>query len=384
MRIFVRKMTAVLFLFTFPLFLACGPDGNRHSDNGNHAGIYQASLIFPSEISSIKPDGTSSTKLINGGINCAGLGIATLTFSFFSPDNKPIAGGEWPCEAHQATITDIPAGSGITLEVTAKDESGMALLRGEERDIVIVANQTTEGDDITLYPANSPSVAAGDTPKTLEFSWEHLQFPGNADHYLLQVNPDGDSGFDAVAGAENITDTSYELTVPVHLTDWGRALYRVVAVNALREPVGTSAAIDLLTTVAAEEVIGYFKASNTESDDRFGMSVALSGDGNILAVGAQLEGSSATGINNDPDNNNAIDAGAAYLFVRNSSGDWRQQAYIKAGNTDRHDRFGWSLSLSADAQTLAVGAFVEDSAATGINGDQADNSTENAGAVYLY
>ena len=34
--------------------------------------------------------------------------------------------------------------------------------------------------------------------------------------------------------------------------------------------------------------------------------------------------------------------------------------------------------------TLAVGATSEDSSATGINGDQADNSVDIAGAVYLY
>jgi hypothetical protein len=37
-----------------------------------------------------------------------------------------------------------------------------------------------------------------------------------------------------------------------------------------------------------------------------------------------------------------------------------------------------------DGDTLAVGAWAEDSIANGINGDQADNSAENAGAVYVY
>src|SRR5689334_4144524 len=62
----------------------------------------------------------------------------------------------------------------------------------------------------------------------------------------------------------------------------------------------------------------------------------------------------------------------------------QQQAYVKASNTGAGDRFGTSVALSADGNTLAVGAFDESSNATGINGNQADNSAPGAGAVYVY
>ncbi len=42
------------------------------------------------------------------------------------------------------------------------------------------------------------------------------------------------------------------------------------------------------------------------------------------------------------------------------------------------------MALSQDGTTLAVGALQEDSNATGINGNQADNSVNYAGAVYIY
>jgi hypothetical protein len=48
------------------------------------------------------------------------------------------------------------------------------------------------------------------------------------------------------------------------------------------------------------------------------------------------------------------------------------------------DRFGYSLALSDDGATLAVGAIGEDSAATGVDGNQADNSAAQAGAVYVF
>src|SRR5690606_34801582 len=58
------------------------------------------------------------------------------------------------------------------------------------------------------------------------------------------------------------------------------------------------------------------------------------------------------------------------------------EAYIKASNTGEGDQFGYSVSLSGD--TLAVGAYFEDSAAIGVNGDQADNSAGASGAVYVF
>ena len=56
--------------------------------------------------------------------------------------------------------------------------------------------------------------------------------------------------------------------------------------------------------------------------------------------------------------------------------------YGKASNTGMGDGFGASVSLSGD--TLAVGAPGESSAATGVNGNQADNTASSAGAVYMF
>ncbi len=127
----------------------------------------------------------------------------------------------------------------------------------------------------------------------------------------------------------------------------------------------------------------YVKASNTASNDSFGSSVALSGDGNTLAVGAEREDSNATGINGSEVDNSASNAGAVYVFTRSGS-TWSQQAYVKASNTQAGDQFGYGVALSGDGNTLAVGATYESSNATGIGGNEADNSANNAGAVYMY
>jgi hypothetical protein len=127
----------------------------------------------------------------------------------------------------------------------------------------------------------------------------------------------------------------------------------------------------------------YAKASNTGANDSFGSSVALSGDGSTLAVAAPFEDSNATGVSGNQADNSATDSGAVYVFTRTGS-TWAQQAYVKASNTEAGDNFGSRVALSSDGSTLAVAAPSEDSNATGVNGNQADNSATESGAVYVF
>ena len=105
----------------------------------------------------------------------------------------------------------------------------------------------------------------------------------------------------------------------------------------------------------------------------FGHVVALSADGNTMAVSAYWEASKATGINGNQSDHSIPQAGAVYVFTRSGTA-WTQQAYIKASNTGEAgtadsfgdgDQFGVSIALSDDGRTLAVGAITEDSDAAG-------------------
>lgn len=127
----------------------------------------------------------------------------------------------------------------------------------------------------------------------------------------------------------------------------------------------------------------YLKASNSDNRDRFGWAVAIAGDGSRVAVGAPYDASSATGIGIASANNDVGSAGAAYVFVRSASA-WAEEAYVKATNPDVGDTFGVVLALSGDGVHLAVYAPGEASSATGINGNQANNGSTAAGAVYAY
>jgi hypothetical protein len=122
----------------------------------------------------------------------------------------------------------------------------------------------------------------------------------------------------------------------------------------------------------------YVKASNTDAGDEFGRSLALSGDGGTLAVGAPNESSAATGVNGNASDNSAAASGAVYVFVRPATS-WSQQAYLKASNTGGDDLLGQSLALSQDGNTLAVGAPFEDSV-----GAPSDDTASGSGAVYVF
>jgi hypothetical protein len=123
----------------------------------------------------------------------------------------------------------------------------------------------------------------------------------------------------------------------------------------------------------------YLKASNTGNNDHFGQSVAV--DADTIIIGAEGERSNADGINGDQADNSFNNVGAAYIFNRTGT-NWSQQAYVKASNSDANDNFGWTVAISGD--TAIVGAHGEASAATGVNGNQTDNSAGSAGAAYVF
>jgi hypothetical protein len=100
-------------------------------------------------------------------------------------------------------------------------------------------------------------------------------------------------------------------------------------------------------------------ASNGESNDSFGYSVSLSGDGNTLVVGAYQEDGTDNGVSQPPtsaDQPSNSAYGAAYVYSL-ISGDWSEQAYLKSLQTDPTSAFGYSVSTNGE--TIAVGAYRE-------------------------
>jgi hypothetical protein len=127
----------------------------------------------------------------------------------------------------------------------------------------------------------------------------------------------------------------------------------------------------------------YVKAFNPRENDQFGWAVAMSRDGNTIAVGSHLEDSGAKGVNGDQSDASMEDSGAVYVYTRTGT-TWNPTAYVKASNTKPAAEFGISVALNGDGTVLAAGAPKEDSAAKGVNGKQDDKSAVGAGAAYVY
>lgn len=123
----------------------------------------------------------------------------------------------------------------------------------------------------------------------------------------------------------------------------------------------------------------YLKASNAESEDRFGFAVDINSDGTVIAVGATGEDSNSA---DNPNNNEMEDSGAVYIFDK-VDGQWTQTNYIKSPNPSVYARFGEvkATFLSKDGLKLVAGSHREDS---GSSIDPSDTKLEDSGAVFVY
>lgn len=211
--------------------------------------------------------------------------------------------------------------------------------------------------------------------KTFNFVWQASE---HATSYTVCLRDDSQADNCQVMLA-NLATTETELVLNEHILNENLEFF-VIASNS----VGKTASNE--RSIAADDLIasiGYVKASNTDEGDAFGFSVGLSANGSTLVVGAPGESANAIGIDGDQTNNLADFAGAVYIF-ENNAGIWQQAAYLKASNTQRQDNFGFSVSVSGDGNTIAVGSVFEDSGASGANGSQTDNTALSAGAVYVF
>lgn len=254
----------------------------------------------------------------NGSNNLAIASNGSFTFSTAVTNGAP----------YSVTVLTPPTGEGCAVA----NSSG----------IIAGANVINVAVTCVGTPA-APIVSLAFGVKELQFSWPAAS---RATFYRLLENPDGVSGYSEVA--TNIAATSYNYTIPVH--ERLNASYIVEACNV----GGCTDSVPQSIATGLTQAIGYAKASNTGAGDQFGISVAVSGDGNTLAVGAPMEDSGSTGINSGS-NESASNAGAVYVFAK-IAGAWSQQAYVKASNTAANDGFGYAVALSGDGNTLAVGA----------------------------
>jgi hypothetical protein len=155
----------------------------------------------------------------------------------------------------------------------------------------------------------------------------------NVSQYNLTINLTGNS---TVGWAFWGNDTS---------NNWNYTGIQSFVVNITRSPVYNWA-----------EEAQKIQASDKAASDYFGFSSSISGD--YAIVGARYED---TGGSN---------AGAAYIFERNSTGSWNEVNKIQASDIQANDYFGFSVSISGNYSI--VGARGEDTGGS------------SAGAAYVF
>ncbi len=118
------------------------------------------------------------------------------------------------------------------------------------------------------------------------------------------------------------------------------------------------------STITKYQLLQLVTAKLTASDgaegDSFGHSVAVNGSTAVVSA------------YQDDDDNRGDDSGSAYVFTKDSSGKWTQQAKLTASDGAAGDEFG--ISVAVDGDTVVVGAQKDDD----------DNRGDDSGSAYVF
>ncbi len=244
--------------------------------------------------------------------------------------------------------------------------------------LVACGSGNSDGDDVSVNKPNAAAITAAISTKALNLTW---LADVDAQHYHVYVDLDGSSGFTNISGS--IIGQSYSVPLSVHDMDWNNARFMVEACNS----GGCTPSTDIFVSGNMLDAIGYVKAATNTSTASFGFGLALSKDGTTLAVGTPRYDSTSDGTDNN--------SGAVFLYTATGN-DWTYQSTITNPSADlgADDLFGYSVALSDDGATLAIGSPYDDGAGTGVIGPftfdglngplQNTNSSLDSGAAYLY
>ena len=312
-----------------------------------------------------------------------GNGQVTLTWD--DPDDTTITGyqyqqaegegefGDWAdilgsmATTTSHTVTGLTNGTSYTFAVRAVNDS--------------LGNGAASTVTAVMVPTAPTGLSAAPGDGKVALSWAD---PGNATITKYQYSTDGGANLSDFDGGSNSDTTAYTVT---GLTNYQEYSFQIRAVNASGEgPASNSASAtprlpkpakptglgavpgDKKVTLSWQdpnnstidkyqisEVVpeDFLTASDGAAGAHFGTSVAV--DGDTAVVGADR-------VNNK--------TGSAYIFTRESNGDWTQQ--VKLDGEETGDQFGWSVAVDGD--TVVAGAHAHDGSAT----------LTNSGATYVF
>lgn len=238
-------------------------------------------------------------------------------------------------------------------------------------------NVSIEVTDLTPAFAEF-DVSSTNSPRQVLVSWTLTDEPVDLDSLWLTTTQSGQSAIDATELDASVGTAVTEF--PILTTDLANTQLVIEARDIGDRAILSSAQLTLADLIDDVDLIGYAKADTIDVSDQFGRAVAISDDGLTMVIGAPEEDSAAI---SGPDDNSVSNAGSAYVLSR-IDGVWQQTARLKADNADVDDRFGELVAISADGSLIVVGAVGEDGANGGVNNLGTDNTSDSAGAAYIF
>lgn len=166
--------------------------------------------------------------------------------------------------------------------------------------------------------------------------------------FLQELTTGGDDQSDAFGAsiAMNVDGTRVVVGAPLEDTQG-------IAINAPRNENAIDSGAVYVFDMGTERTYSrrtFVKAFNVDADDHFGRSVAISGDGLRIVVGAPNEDGNAVVIDGTY-NNAGVDVGAVYLYEY-VGGQLRAGHYLKYHDAPRSMRLGGSVAISEEGYTV--------------------------------
>lgn len=223
------------------ILTACSQGG---SDGGSSAGSGAVSFGV-----AFQKTGGGQTRNA-ASFDCKGNGIARVEATVYDQNNGLLStGGPWPCDAGQGTIGKVAAGTGYTLVVLARDESGNLLYQGQKAVDVAADTVNSAGIIQCAYfapVALTPTTGTPVVPETITLSWDAVE---GASAYRIRVSTSEDLSDPIID--ETTPENSY---APSDLEDNRTYYWQVSALDAFGNHGATGAVLSFSATARIRQI----------------------------------------------------------------------------------------------------------------------------------
>lgn len=269
----------ILFLcLTASLILcACGSDsGGGDGDSNNKYGSYHCQI---SQVTT-SATGNMDIKTVNN-LDCNSDNVETIRFSFYLDGAEYIDSKSYPCNQSAVTINNIKPASGLTVVVTAEDTLNEVILKGQENNVYIGANDITTCKLINLKAVSSDDTDTAtdtttDTDTTIEPNPNNLDETFDNDYGMafnlavagtfIMGSPEDEVGrnTDELQHIVNITTPFYIQTTEVTQAQWTT----VMGANPSNYQCGDNCPVE---SVSYNDILSFITTLNQLDESRSGV-----------------------------------------------------------------------------------------------------------------